>query len=349
MNIRQMHIAIDLATQKIDSKVKRKFYSSEIDWILNQTISRYVRSQIRVEQRGGFQTTVIQLDNIRTLLKNDIPLSVYKLSPSEPYVLADLPPDYLHIVDGYSEVFGCYHEKFNQFKTLSGATKYLYLLSVGATPKSAPPYYTDVSLRAGANVLLSSNDFPQNLQGKDQGFEIEDVIRSLEFLPGNIKVYDQVFGTNYYPGKFIVVSDTAISNVYLAYDGEVYNAQTVEEGRLVYAGITEAGTQAPLRLINSAQRSELQASTFLKSQAITPICTVENGTVKVYCGDKFIVNTVYLNYIRKPRLVSLNLNQSCDLPEETHDKICSLAAEFIKNTIQDPNYEWKLQDNQLRA
>jgi len=58
---------------------------------------------------------------------------------------------------------------------------------------------------------------------------------------------------------------------------------------------------------------------------------------------------MYYDYIRKPRTISLSLNQSCELADTTHHKIVDLAVEILRLDTKDPVYQATVQDTQNRT
>jgi hypothetical protein len=68
-----------------------------------------------------------------------------------------------------------------------------------------------------------------------------------------------------------------------------------------------------------------------------------------YRDESFIVTRMYYDYIRKPRTISLSLNQSCELADSTHNKIVDLAVEILKLDIKEQTYPLTIQDTQLRT
>lgn len=349
MNIQQMHIEVNLSTQKIASNVKRKFIPEEIDWILNKMIGRFVKNKIKPDEQtrqGGFQSDAIDLNALRTLLVLNKTLGVYK-SHSHSVLSAELPGDYSYLVSDTSGLVRSCDGSYTAASTFRSVNEYLYLLKVSKSTKSAKPFYQNATLTVNGTVVMGPTDFPSGLSDKTMNFELQEIIKNTLLSSPTYRVYWERYKNIYQPETFIFVSATAYSSVTLTFDTDTFiaTAKTVTE---VVPGNDVSKNYSPNRLLRSDHNPDIATSTFGKSRWESPLSAVQGNTLLVYHDRTFIVNNLVVNYIRKPRTVSLSLGLGCDLPDEFHQDICDWAVEYIKQTINDPNYQLKLGDNQLR-
>ena len=74
----------------------------------------------------------------------------------------------------------------------------------------------------------------------------------------------------------------------------------------------------------------MQADPFNKTVSDFPLAFFENGYYYVlYDKNNFVVNEIEMTYIRNPKTVSYYGDISCDLPEQTHQEIISLTAQYF--------------------
>jgi hypothetical protein len=59
----------------------------------------------------------------------------------------------------------------------------------------------------------------------------------------------------------------------------------------------------------------------------------------VYASAIFIIDTVKITYIRKPRVISLSLGIGCELPEHSHQEIVDMTVSSILEGISDPRFK----------
>ena len=70
-----------------------------------------------------------------------------------------------------------------------------------------------------------------------------------------------------------------------------------------------------------------------------PLITIEDKKLMVFTNDIFIIESVKLTYIKNPSIVSLSLNESCELALHTHQEIVDMAISSILEGIGDPRYK----------
>ena len=232
---------------------------------------------------------------------------------------------------------------------LNSKTLYYNKLHVVYSSKTAAPYYANLALSINGVSLIDPGDIPANLSSKEMLFTIITVIRDMIELKLDkaIQVYWERAPDMYSPNSLIIVSDSPLTSS-LSYDTVTIAGvpSTVSTQR---PDLKPTAKKSVNRLTKSDRIGKLQQSSFAKSRYNSPLSALDKQTLRVYSDDTFIVTQVLISYVRKPRKVSLILNKNCDLPEDVHPDICDRAVEYLKMTIQDPNYQAKLQDNRLRG
>lgn len=350
MTIQEMHIEINLSLQKIASNVKRKFYPEEIDWLITKQIRRFIESKIkRNEHNEGFQYDGLDLNAIRTLLVYDFPLSVFKTATANKFVQSELPGDYSYLIENRSGVVRSCNDTYTVVNAFTSKQLFVYKLKIPTSVKANKPFYLNTSLSIGGVIVVPTTKFPTDLQDRDMKFTIESTLFSelyeLENL--SVKVYWEQFRNNYQSETFIFVSETALAGGVVFTSDGVATAATVSQINVYQPGSSSSIYVKANRELKGNKKSEFQDSAFAKGIWRSPIANLEGNTLKVYHDETFIVNNLNIDYIRKPQQVSLSLGKGCDLPEEFHQAICDKTVEYIKMAMGDPNYQWKLQDNQL--
>lgn len=87
---------------KIDSQQNRNLRIPEIDWKLNEAIDIFIKTiaEPRTHSNLGFEKKQRTIDDIRTLVKNNVELDATRISDTEYYV--ELPPDYMFYISSDS-------------------------------------------------------------------------------------------------------------------------------------------------------------------------------------------------------------------------------------------------------
>lgn len=326
-----MHIQVEQGTQQVAANRARKFLQEEIDLVLNKIQARFILSCLkpREDGSGGFELDQSKADFIRSLVTNTrTPLPAY-IDTDERYKV-HLPANYSHLLADWSYS----RDLCGGTVTSTSVTQFITRLEMPRSEAMTAPYYGDVTLQMPDVAVTIPDDLPPG-NTYDGYPELED----MEFLvpwilwKGNI-LYWEKFDGYYHPSHFIAVKTSAyVGAVAIDVDGDVNTTETVVTRSLQYhAG---SGVRHNNRLVSSDKIPSMNESAFYKSSHFSPITELEGENLIVHRDSSFIVTGVGLTYIRKPRPISLSLNSDCELAgTDTHQIICDLAIEYLKNTVQ---------------
>ncbi len=103
----------------------------------------------------------------------------------------------------------------------------------------------------------------------------------------------------------------------------------------------------PNRLTTSEHLYRYLRHPFNKPKRQRPVSNLAGENIFVYTDGAFIIDEVFVDYIKEPRIISLNLQQSCELAEHTHTEVVDLAVEYILYAISSPRAQLKTQENAL--
>lgn len=361
MYIKEMHIEVNQSLQKIAANITRKFYSDEVDWILNKVQERFIRSRVhrKSDGSGGFEIDELGADDIQTLVVSQLRLPAYKdltitedsadEETSENAYTSPLPGNYWFLLSDSSNVG----------KLCNGATRVLNTTSrtilwipFKYSTKGSAPYYVTAILSTSSDlfsIASRSTAFGGTWTGvprKEQIWDILDAMRSQLFESGT-DLWFEYFFTTYKPRQIAIEAPSgSITIDSIASDGvpQVYNLTLATLG-----GSTPVYQWQTNRLTATNKVENLLGTAYYDTSGDSPISELKARTLKVYANKSFIVQSTRISYIRKPRRMSLILNSDCELPETAHQSVCDLAVEYIKAMIADPNWEVKLKDNMTRT
>jgi hypothetical protein len=351
MTVKEMHIEIGQSTQKISANATRKLRPAEIDWLLNKNYERYIQSKVRPKKdgSGGFEIDQLGVDAIRPLLRTKTLSAQYTKDTGETLYECILPGDYAYLISDDSAV----KQVCCDTVALSTGNRQLCVLPFGISPKSASPYYVDVTITTldPVPVVISITDISTRYQGSYTGqvtmndrFMIRDILIE-EMRRKGLNAYWERYGDFYAPRSIIIAGSPGAT---IAVDGTATNGTLVSRP-FQYWNYSEA-LWKPNRLSPADSITTLQLDGYKKSNYLSPISELEQGSLFVYGDDlSFIVTKVRVSYIKKAARIDLTLGQDCELPSEFHNAVCDLTVEYFKGMIADPNWEVKLKDNMQRS
>ncbi len=105
MDIRAMHYDLKVKLNKVDSQQYRNLRVPEIDWLLNEAQEVFIKmiAQPRIKNGFGFETSQRSIDDIRTIVVNNLtPLVISNFNVQDNSYQADLPDNYMFFISGYA-------------------------------------------------------------------------------------------------------------------------------------------------------------------------------------------------------------------------------------------------------
>jgi len=353
MNVQEMHIEIDISTQKIRSNYYRKFLDSEIDWLLNKHVDRFIKDRIKQDTDSlGFDATEIDLDALRTLVVLDRGLPAFQIETDA--VRAELPGNYSYLIDDFSNTIDkCDKYNYKAGTNIQASNLYIYTFPLAQSILGAAPYYKNMSMQMNSASVFNATNLP-GLTDKTELWAAKDYILNqlsnyilglLQTSPGTtIDFYWESFGNYTSSNSILAVSSVRQTGLnQLTIDGSNIAGTESTMSRNFIPDIN-AGTLATNRLIRGSMRSRIRTSTFCQTIPSSPISAISGNQLKIYHDNKFIVSKSKVSYIRKPAKINLLLNQNCDIAPEFHQEICDRVSLYIKELTDAPDWEVKLRD-----
>mgnify|MGYP003123982132 FL=1 len=380
MNVTEMHIAVQQGVDKINSLQADSLLSEEIDIELNKNMFRFINTKYGRNNmyRKGFEESQKRIDDLRTLVREYEAPVTFK-EQLKPKIFVDtfqLPVDYMYLVNQMSKIWinNCKPISFElvnppavSFFTLdlnnfvlnnaaNNSTAFITAIDMvaditGADPTSAVVWNPSPDFVATG---WTPESYPANVQA---------VIQDILDHPGpGFEIYWEEYETLNFPGQFIVVVDTdqhdwfnfdlSAGNVSHIVGTPIATATAPTAQAAQVVDITYAERREPIdfsKRIQEGNRFSQQDDIFAllndpfnTTKHTSPLTTIRGRSIDVYTSDIFIIDTLKITYIRKPKEISLSLGINCELPEHTHQEIVAMTVSSILEAISDPRYRTAL-------
>ena len=335
-----MHIDFGIKLQKIDSKIFENFRPQEIDWILNDTILKYVESNLVPKRELGIesplQSTKARYDNIEELITTKS-LPLYKNDDNSVYTT--LPQNYFKLIDDISETIPTCTLADN---TTEADSKHGYASIYVPKDKTDNDYklikITGSLTNGGDTILYDASTRYYSATGipEETRYEfIRDVLNNLVGCEVYWEQYSNVTNNN----SFIFVSDT-IDYIRFQWNAEVNDDDIVymtsSEHKTYTTSVKPKGNYSN-RLVKSEYLTNYLNNSLLTTKIHTPVSNMEHGKLVVNHMGRFLPRNVKLIYIRKPAKVDSALKYNCDLNSNVHEKIVDLAVKRVSSAISSGN------------
>lgn len=345
MIVKEMHIGVNFLLQKIDSKFIDSFEPEELDWALNEEVLRFVKQRLSPQsndKQKGFQDGQKRFDDLKPLITNASIPAYVRDSVS---VFCYLPFNYLTLINDRTTTKNLCGSPYSSVTT-SVVTKYISCLQIKDDPTDL---YATFKIRFNGVEVFNITDYPPyatGLPSLSSKFELVNLVQQILVNSGYICKYGSYYDVICNQG-IVIVTNTAL-NIEVEYTpADIVVINSVSS---VYNQISPVnGTvEVPNRLTSTENLYELLTSSFGTTIYSDPLSTLEVDKLIVFHNQKFITPTINISYLRKPRKISLSLNQDCDLDEWIQLEIVDNTAKRLAGLISSDNYKQIINENLLK-
>lgn len=375
-SVLEAHIEVLQGLQKVSAYTEDMFNADEIDLHLTRQQERLLEEIVNKR----FEDKQSGLDFIRPLIVKNKALRVFTPEIGvdtfyEPnMVYSVLPADYYHLVNDRSKVVtstdSSICSNLTAIKTLNqlNHTTYISGLVIPEPTNTSAPYYHSTKIdiiKEGTTTTLNLPLGLNNIKSANSWFTVANYIRenAVNLLRSaglnNIEIYWERFRDYYYPKSFIfVTTDSTISLVRIRWIISSVNGNPGGTGQNTFTGIIYktpnytstnipgyTATYTSNLLTETDEFYEQELNSFYKSKASNPKSQISDGLLMAYERPSFLISELNIDYIRKPRHISLALNQNFELGGDAPRIVVNRTTEFLKLAIENPTYKEVLIDN----
>ncbi len=350
MTPKEFHISLDLQLQKINSNAYGNIRPEEKDWLLNESVLRFIKDRINPRsntKQQGFADTIKRYDDLEDLITTEnIPL--YKNDDDSLYGI--LPYNYFHLLKDKTLVA-------NDCQGLTNTTQVGVSTRVCvAQLKDAVNLYSTFKIEldngSGYSTLIDVSQFPYLASGiptLDAKFIIINFVLQQWNKIGNGQFFVtwETYDNIYVPNSFIFVSYNLPDLSVRITTDTIDIFPFINENHIKYNYTITNVSLVPNRLVKTDECDDMLQHSFSTTIATSPLSKLESGRLIVYHKKKFIANSLTMDFIRKPRKIDINLNQGCELDESVHDEIVDITVQRIKAILESKNYQAIINENLL--
>ncbi len=343
MTVREMHLELQQATQNVGSNKRRALLPQEMDWVLNKVMERYLNTHATsIRNAPSAEHSITHMNRIQTLVRHsDLPMfkeNAETTSGHLPVTVHDLlsvQPEVSLLCGGATA------------RTLRSSDT-LHFLQVAQSAAPAGPYYTTVRLTINGTVVFDAASWAIKHNGTYAGFSRPWIWQVLRLMLPELQdnVFWQWHDGNFYP-DMLIFDGLPPSVITLQLGDQIYTATPQTVLRTQY--VADTAKHRPGRLYFHTVLPDMIQGAYTRTDGQSPLCYVEQNKLYAMTDPSYIVRGCRILYVRRPRAINVDLGIDCDLPEGSHQDICDLATEYIKNLRGDQNWEVKLQENMNRT
>lgn len=357
-----MHIGIDIGLQQLKSEVFDGLLPEEKDWVLNEAQLRFIDEQskpISNPMRRGLQSTQTRTDNISELITSAT-LPTYVRDGKS--VFSILPTNYFNLINDRSNIINNCRKAFASYTTQNAnycEIDWLFESSIAANSGSILNTVT-----INGTVIFNRANYSSVLNTKPQA-ERDLIFRDLIIENinnlANVSAYWEGYLDIFAKGSIIIIdsnSSLCTTNSMVVTYENLAHIITPSDPQLIttrnFTGTAKTLTryvfsnndltyieEVPNRLTKTEEIFTKLVNPFHTTIIKSPISILEQNGIAVYHNKKFILNEIFIDYIRKPRTISLILGQNCELYDinNNHQKVVNIAVDLLAARMLAPNYQ----------
>lgn len=341
LSAKEKHIYVTQGLQRQGAYKKDFQYPEAIDIALNKAESRIIKDRLFPldDNPDKFEINQKFVSDIQVLIQLDVELKVFKEGKKSYGVL---PYDFSYLLSNRSLVVEDCKEGFTN-STESKSERVVVIPFTSA--KTVSPYYTKIVAQAA--TATKQFDYPTGYVTKEEKVYLVDKVISM-YKELGYTVYWETYKDIYRSESFLLITYDLTVSFGLSVDMATVVTSNIDNPVTVFKLPLVEGSEVTNRDMKVDFVSSAQSSYYHKTSPVSPISVIGNNKIIVYSSERFLVNKILLNYIRKPKPISLALNQGSELSATVHEEICDLAIQLLKKQIEDPSYSQEVQDNRGR-
>jgi hypothetical protein len=340
--IQEMHLQIDLELNKLNSNLYDIVLSQEKDYFLNKAQERFIKQRYSAKSNSkgvGFEMSQKRIDDLKNLLVPNYYDRVFKLANTD-FDFTNkgkfyFPDDYMFLTSNRSKI------TYNPCGTIT-VTQGGEFFEVIVFNLPNVDNYSVVKVKLGATQLLGT--VLNGLGQLEKTLAIQTIADTLKnnstYISADWKIY-----TNNFRGikgdiifwKGTGTLTTSIDNgiTYITPTTSTPNP-TLYQPTYYYNVATGTQSVIPNRFAQQDDVYVMQQDPFNKTNVLDgPLTIIHTNSIDVFFDPNiFIVNEIAISYLRKPKLMSLTINQSCELDEETHAEILRDAVNLLLENFE---------------
>lgn len=358
MTVTDIHNSIKLAVDESNAAKNAWLDPDEIDAHFNDVLNEFFISHIAEfnVRKQGFESSKKRLSEFKHLLVADLKLDTYlPLDSKGSYdldlqkVVALLPSNCRYIARSKSIIRSGF--KTCSKEDVSSETTYYFAIKLGESMNISD--YSNFSIVIGQTLLIDATEHSSNFPEFLHPFDYSAFINRLINLIDNKTVTDgqTAFTVNAYYEKFQqkyeknslivtikspngtpVTNVTAIANITQEQVSEV-------QSFISYKLSKTEGTKSIKRNRFVERQIDFDSHPFNRTWIEHPICTVKEDYLELYYDEQFVIEGVYVDYLKEPTLLNSKTNEIPELEQSVIVELIRRTARRIAAILDNKSYQ----------
>jgi len=215
----------------------------------------------------------------------------------------------------------------------------------------------------GIELFRMTDYFPNGFKTLEEKYRLINLILEIMNFDGSkgiksklgfyYQIYWESYKGEYIKDKFIFITyDASSEGKSIGLNetvGPTGDTGTITKNTFSKSITTSTTTirSSPVRIYESENIAWSSVHPYSKTNFQSPLAYIEEDVIYIFRNNEFIVESIKLNYIRRPRRVDLDLERSCELSQEAQKEIVNMAVTNCLERVEAGRYKTSLTENKF--
>lgn len=332
MNISEMHLQVDLGLNNLNSSLYGNTLPQEKDWALNNAQLRFIKQRYNPQSNRfgkGLEMSQKRYDDLRNVHVKYYIDNTYTTEENNMFRF-NFPSDYMFLTSQRSR------SKYNNCLSaitpiITSSINYYWIIPLITTDDTYVNF--DIKTVSPISSIFSSVSTFSNYSFNDSYLfflKINSIISNPSY-----EFYWETYKTVYSKNSIIIVWNngtvpTSNDNLKIGTTTYTYTQITTQS----YSASTDNTELVPNRICQIDDIYVIKNDPFNSTIYYNPLTVSAQNYIDVYTNSTFLVDAMVISYIKYPAVLSYDLQQSCELSNETHQEIVNLAVNILIENLE---------------
>ena len=333
------HIALDAKLQLLNSNRKIAIHPEQYDMALNEAILQLITQKSHPKlnsKQEGFEQSIKRYDDLQNLKKT---VSFIPFNNGSNYYM-NLPSDYL----SYNSMVGSILYNKNGI----GKTEYYKQLYYTICDFTSVQSITNATFSFGNGTIVNASTFATLSKSNKSRFYFYNIVSDYIKTKYNIDSYYEYYNDKYYPNSLIFVTDDPAKRIMSSNIANLVLTPMFENLKVLNSGFNIQYIRKYIKfdLVSSITRNTTNTDYYLhNNNHLNPQFTISGNKLEIRNDNRFNIENLELEYIKKPRLINSTIGQMTDF--KVTDEVINAAVTNLSLIIKDETYNVLSQKEQL--
>lgn len=344
LSVRELHIYVEQGLQRQGAYKKDKQFDQAVDIALTKAQDRVIKARLAsIDKSGTFEINSKATSDVEAVIVLNYPILITRDANRPNLGYGVLPYNFAFLLGDSSLVLENCHKEFTVPTPTIPLTE--RVISIPFPQGTSSPYFNSITASVGNNSIIIPS--PGFVTIDERVYLVDYIIDAFNSL--GVNTYWETYKNINNPGCFLLITRDTTLACNIIVDNVSGTPTNIDTTISTYIDLSSVSTEVVNRDVKADYIKNLKQSIYHRSAPNSPISVLSNEQIFIYTDERFLVSKIFVDYIRKPKRISLALGQASELSDTLHIEIADLAIRLLKKQIEDDTYQLEVADTVKRV